>query len=129
MMSLPYRKICRNCKCGLEDHDVQMGSEERKKVGKLFEDTKYTGLIAKLKKDVLPPAPGNTGPLPTDAAVKKDAAPLLKVATYEWAPPVANPSLVMFTLTSLGAICLGGGHKKAIFHTEEPASSLANDVF
>ncbi|XP_023664693.1 testin [Paramormyrops kingsleyae] len=90
-----WRKICRNCKCGLEDHDVQMGSEERKKVGKLFEDTKYTGLIAKLKKDVLPPAPGSTAPLPTDAAVKKDAAPLLKVATYEWAPPVANPSLAV----------------------------------
>ncbi|XP_061896707.1 testin [Entelurus aequoreus] len=46
-----WRKICRNCKCGLAEHNVQMNSEENKKVGKLFEDTKYTGLIAKLKTD------------------------------------------------------------------------------
>ncbi|XP_033823725.1 testin [Periophthalmus magnuspinnatus] len=49
-----WRKICRNCKCGLTEHDVQMESEEDKKVGKLFEDTKYTGLIAKLKRDGIP---------------------------------------------------------------------------
>ncbi|KAA0724441.1 Testin [Triplophysa tibetana] len=54
-----WRKICRNCKCGLEDHDVQLESEEDKKVGKLFEDTKYTGLIAKLKRDGLPSYRGN----------------------------------------------------------------------
>uniref|UniRef100_A0AAQ4RCZ7 Testin n=1 Tax=Gasterosteus aculeatus aculeatus TaxID=481459 RepID=A0AAQ4RCZ7_GASAC len=49
-----WRKICRNCKCGLTEHNVQMNSEENKKVGKLFEDTKYTGLIAKLKTDGIP---------------------------------------------------------------------------
>uniref|UniRef100_A0A8C5EUU9 Testin n=1 Tax=Gouania willdenowi TaxID=441366 RepID=A0A8C5EUU9_GOUWI len=49
-----WRKICRNCKCGLTEHDVSMNSEENKKVGKLFEDTKYTGLIAKLKTDGVP---------------------------------------------------------------------------
>lgn len=49
-----WRKICRNCKCGVEDHDVQLETEENKKVGKLFEDTKYTGLIAKLKRDGIP---------------------------------------------------------------------------
>ncbi|XP_071387064.1 testin [Centroberyx affinis] len=54
-----WRKICRNCKCGLTDHDVQMNSEENKKVGKLFEDTKYTGLIAKLKTDGIPTYKGN----------------------------------------------------------------------
>ncbi|KAM7002234.1 testin isoform 1-T1 [Tautogolabrus adspersus] len=54
-----WRKICRNCKCGLTEHNVQMNSEENKKVGKLFEDTKYTGLIAKLKKDGLPSYKGN----------------------------------------------------------------------
>ncbi|KAI7812030.1 testin [Triplophysa rosa] len=54
-----WRKICRNCKCGLEDHDVQLESEEDKKVGKLFEDTKYTGLIAKLKRDGIPSYRGN----------------------------------------------------------------------
>ncbi|XP_054475721.1 testin [Anoplopoma fimbria] len=54
-----WRKICRNCKCGLTEHNVQMCSEENKKVGKLFEDTKYTGLIAKLKTDGIPSYKGN----------------------------------------------------------------------
>lgn len=36
-----------------------MNSEENKKVGKLFEDTKYTGLIAKLKTDGIPSYQGN----------------------------------------------------------------------
>ncbi|XP_032378828.1 testin [Etheostoma spectabile] len=54
-----WRKICRNCKCGLTEHNVQMNSEENKKVGKLFEDTKYTGLIAKLKTDGIPSYQGN----------------------------------------------------------------------
>ncbi|XP_075883322.1 testin isoform X3 [Nelusetta ayraudi] len=54
-----WRKICRNCKCGLTEHNVHMNSEEDKKVGKLFEDTKYTGLIAKLKKDGIPGYKGN----------------------------------------------------------------------
>ncbi|XP_031725707.1 testin [Anarrhichthys ocellatus] len=54
-----WRKICRNCKCGLTEHNVQMNSEENKKVGKLFEDTKYTGLIAKLKTDGIPSYKGN----------------------------------------------------------------------
>ncbi|XP_030642261.1 testin isoform X2 [Chanos chanos] len=86
-----WRKICRNCKCGIEDHDVQMTSEENKKVGKLFEDTKYTGLIAKLKKDGLPSYQTNMVTI-TSVAVpaKKDAA---KAVTYEWAPPVENQNL------------------------------------
>ncbi|XP_077373364.1 testin [Festucalex cinctus] len=54
-----WRKICRNCKCGLAEHNVQMNFEENKKVGKLFEDTKYTGLIAKLKTDGAPVYRGN----------------------------------------------------------------------
>ncbi|XP_014003300.2 testin [Salmo salar] len=54
-----WRKICRNCKCGLMDHDVQMNSEDNRKVGKLFEDTKYTGLVAKLKTDGAPTYKGN----------------------------------------------------------------------
>ncbi|XP_042352703.1 testin [Plectropomus leopardus] len=64
-----WRKICRNCKCGLTEHNVQMNSEENKKVGKLFEDTKYTGLMAKLKRDGIPGNKGNmvTITLPTSA--------------------------------------------------------------
>lgn len=38
---------------------MHLESEEDKKVGKLFEDTKYTGLIAKLKRDGIPSYTGN----------------------------------------------------------------------
>uniref|UniRef100_A0A3Q3JI58 PET domain-containing protein n=1 Tax=Monopterus albus TaxID=43700 RepID=A0A3Q3JI58_MONAL len=79
-----WRKICRNCKCGLTEHDVAMNSEEDKKVGKLFEDTKYTRLIAKLKTDGIPT---NLVPVPKDVP--------LKSVTYEWAPPVANKHLAV----------------------------------
>uniref|UniRef100_A0A3P9C7G7 Testin n=1 Tax=Maylandia zebra TaxID=106582 RepID=A0A3P9C7G7_9CICH len=86
-----WRKICRNCKCGLTEHDVAMNSEENKKVGKLFEDTKYTGLIAKLKTDGIPSYQGNmvtiTLPIPKDVP--------MKTVTYEWAPPVANKYLAV----------------------------------
>lgn len=55
-----------------------MNSEENKKVGKLFEDTKYTGLIAKLKKDGIPSYKGNmmtiTLPSPATAYVVPPSA-------------------------------------------------------
>lgn len=84
------RKICRNCKCSLADHDVQMNSADSKKVGKLFEDTKYTGLIAKLKTDGLPAYRSNVVILPSTGTVKD----VEKTSTFEWAPPVANQHLV-----------------------------------
>ncbi|XP_077453445.1 testin [Stigmatopora argus] len=94
-----WRKICRNCKCGLAEHNVQMNSEENKKVGKLFEDTKYTGLIAKLKTDGVPVYRGNAititlgGPatahtvLPGTAV---EAAPYVPTANVAFVPPVAG---------------------------------------
>ncbi|KAM9753637.1 testin [Menidia menidia] len=73
-----WRKICRNCKCSLTEHDVSMNSEENKKVGKLFEDTKYTGLIAKLKTDGIPRYQGNmvtiTLPAPATACTVPPSA-------------------------------------------------------
>lgn len=55
-----------------------MNSEENKKVGKLFEDTKYTGLIAKLKTDGIPSYKGNmitiTLPSPATAYVVPPSA-------------------------------------------------------
>lgn len=54
-----------------------MNSEENKKVGKLFEDTKYTGLIAKLKTDGIPGYQGNmtiTLPSPTTAQIVPPSA-------------------------------------------------------
>ncbi|KAL2094031.1 hypothetical protein ACEWY4_011343 [Coilia grayii] len=86
-----WRKICRNCKCSLEDHDVQMDSAENKKVGKLFEDTKYTGLIAKLKTGPFPADKSHNVSLPSTEPVKGPA----KMVTLEWAPPVTNKQLVV----------------------------------
>ncbi|XP_073687908.1 testin-like [Garra rufa] len=71
-----WRKICRNCKCGLEDHDVQLETEENKKVGKLFEDTKYTGLIAKLKRDGIPSYKGNQVVICIPTATVSTASPV-----------------------------------------------------
>ncbi|CAL8263713.1 unnamed protein product [Merluccius merluccius] len=90
-----WRKICRNCKCGLADHNVHMESEESKKVGKLFEDTKYTGLIAKLKTDGVPTYKGNTFTisLPSPASSYLDVP--MKCVTYEWAPPVVNKHMAV----------------------------------
>uniref|UniRef100_A0A3P9N377 Testis derived transcript (3 LIM domains) n=1 Tax=Poecilia reticulata TaxID=8081 RepID=A0A3P9N377_POERE len=86
-----WRKICRNCKCGLTEHDVSMNSEENKKVGKLFEDTKYTGLIAKLKTDGIPGYQGNmvtiTLPSPTTAYT----VPPMAVRYIELLPPEKRP--------------------------------------
>lgn len=52
---------------------MSMNSEENQKVGKLFEDTKYTGLIAKLKTDGIPGSQANmvtvTLPSPATACI------------------------------------------------------------
>uniref|UniRef100_A0A3B4EY30 Testin n=1 Tax=Pundamilia nyererei TaxID=303518 RepID=A0A3B4EY30_9CICH len=97
-----WRKICRNCKCGLTEHDVAMNSEENKKVGKLFEDTKYTGLIAKLKTDGIPSYQGNmvtiTLPSPATAYTVPPSAtstvvpPSARAVRYiELLPPEKRP--------------------------------------
>lgn len=98
--SLLCRKICRNCKCGLTEHNVQMNTEENKKVGKLFEDTKYTGLIAKLKKDGIPSYKGNmitiTLPSPATAHVippSASAALLPPAGPAGVAQPAAAPTV------------------------------------
>uniref|UniRef100_W5KWI3 Testin n=1 Tax=Astyanax mexicanus TaxID=7994 RepID=W5KWI3_ASTMX len=89
-----WRKICRNCKCGIEDHDVQLQTEESQKVGRLFEDTKYTGLIAKLKKDGVPSYRSNQVTISVTApAIAKTN--VVKAITYDWAPPGVNQSLAL----------------------------------
>ncbi|XP_066504875.1 testin [Hoplias malabaricus] len=92
-----WRKICRNCKCGIEDHDVQLQTEENQKVGRLFEDTKYTGLIAKLKKDGVPSYRGsqvtisiNTPAIGT--AVSVPAAATAATVSPTSPTPVASPA-------------------------------------
>ncbi|XP_035769198.1 testin isoform X1 [Neolamprologus brichardi] len=93
-----WRKICRNCKCGLTEHDVAMNSEENKKVGKLFEDTKYTGLIAKLKTDGIPSYQGNmvTITLPSPAT----AYTVPPSATSTVVPPSARAGSVSSSATA-----------------------------
>lgn len=91
-----FRKICRNCKCGQEEHDVLTSNEEDRKVGKLFEDTKYTTLIAKLKNDGIPMYKRNVMILTNPVPAKKNIS--INTVTYEWAPPVQNQTLVSQTL-------------------------------
>uniref|UniRef100_A0A8C2HLC1 Testin n=1 Tax=Cyprinus carpio TaxID=7962 RepID=A0A8C2HLC1_CYPCA len=91
-----WRKICRNCKCGVEDHDVQLETEENKKVGKLFEDTKYTGLIAKLKRDGIPSYRGNQVTISISAATVSTATPVpaasLIPGSSQFSAPSAQPA-------------------------------------
>lgn len=61
-----------------------MDTEENKKVGKLFEDTKYTGLIAKLKKDGIPSYNANMITITLPAP-----------ATAHVIPPSASSTLVL----------------------------------
>ncbi|KAG7278993.1 hypothetical protein CRUP_001934 [Coryphaenoides rupestris] len=84
------RKICRNCKCGLAEHNVHMESEESKKVGKLFEDTKYTGLIAKLKTDGIPSYKGNAVTISLPAPASSYLVPPASVATAVPPPSAAG---------------------------------------
>ncbi|NXL65534.1 TES protein, partial [Chordeiles acutipennis] len=86
-----WRKICRNCKCGQEEHDVLTSNDEDRKVGKLFEDTKYTSLIAKLKNDGIPMYKRNVMILTNPVQAKKNIS--INTVTYEWAPPVQNQTL------------------------------------
>lgn len=61
-------------------------------MGKLFEDTKYTTLIAKLKSDGIPMYKRNVMILTNPVAAKKNIS--INTVTYEWAPPVQNQALV-----------------------------------
>ncbi|XP_010881902.2 testin [Esox lucius] len=79
-----WRKICRNCKCGLAEHDVQMHSEDDRKVGKLFEDTKYTGLMAKLKTDGVPTYQSS------QVTLSVSASPAVATAV-PYSPPYGGP--------------------------------------
>ncbi|XP_054588723.1 testin isoform X2 [Nothobranchius furzeri] len=105
--------MCRNCKCGLAEHDVSMESEENQKVGKLFEDTKYTGLIAKLKADGIPGYQGNmmtiTLPSPATAYIIPPSASATAV------PPSSTSSFAYPAGASVGSghpagASVGSGH-------------------
>ncbi|XP_059392248.1 testin-like [Carassius carassius] len=87
-----WRKICRNCKCGVEDHDVQLETEENKKVGKLFEDTKYTGLIAKLKRDGIPSYRGNQVTICIPSATVSTATPVPAASFIPVSSQISAPS-------------------------------------
>lgn len=87
-----WRKICRNCKCGVEDHDVQLETEENKKVGKLFEDTKYTGLIAKLKRDGIPSYRGNQVTICIPATTVSTATPVPAASFIPGSSQISAPS-------------------------------------
>ncbi|XP_077425655.1 testin [Vanacampus margaritifer] len=97
-----WRKICRNCKCGLAEHNVQMNSEENKKVGKLFEDTKYTGLIAKLKTDGVPTYRGNAVTITLGGPAT--AHTVLPGTAHTVFPASANASVPHTTTAAAGSV-------------------------
>ncbi|ROL43974.1 Testin [Anabarilius grahami] len=101
--SCGHTKICRNCKCGVEDHDVQLETEENKKVGKLFEDTKYTGLIAKLKRDGLPSYRGNQVTFSIPAAAISTATPVSPSTFVPGSGQTSTPSTQSARAPPVGA--------------------------
>ena len=79
-----------------------MNSEENKKVGKLFEDTKYTGLIAKLKTDGIPRYQGNMVTITLPAP-----------ATAYTMPPSASSTVVQPSAAAGSAQPAGAGSGSA----------------
>ena len=75
-----------------------MISEENKKVGKLFEDTKYTGLIAKLKTDGVPSYRGNMVTISMPSS-----------GTAYIVPPGASSSSVVRPPATAGSVQPAGG--------------------
>lgn len=82
-----------------------MNLEENKKVGKLFEDTKYTGLIAKLKTDGIPRYQGNmvTITLPSPAT----AYTVPPMASSTMVPPSPTVAYAQPAVTSPGPVPIG----------------------
>uniref|UniRef100_A0A1A7XFP5 Testin n=1 Tax=Iconisemion striatum TaxID=60296 RepID=A0A1A7XFP5_9TELE len=112
-----WRKICRNCKCGLAEHDVSMDSEENQKVGKLFEDTKYTGLIAKLKTEGIPGYQGNMMTITLPSPATAYAVPTSASATV--VPPSSTASFSHPAGASVGS----GQPAGAFMGSGKPAGS------
>lgn len=122
------RKICRNCKCGLAEHNVHMESEESKKVGKLFEDTKYTGLIAKLKTDGIPSYKGNTVTISLPGPASSYLVPPASVATSVPHPSIAAPGTAPSSASTSVPFSGARGPGRALSDLP-PASAVPPPVF
>ncbi|NP_001107222.1 testis derived transcript-like [Rattus norvegicus] len=85
-----WRKICRNCKCGQEDHDILLSNDEDQKVGRLFEHTEYTNIITKLKSEGMPMFKHNVMAMTNPCTAEKK---FFNTGSYEWAPPVQRQEL------------------------------------
>ncbi|KAJ8261937.1 hypothetical protein GJAV_G00160200 [Gymnothorax javanicus] len=116
-----WRKICRNCKCGLEDHDVQLQSAEDRKVGRLFEDTKYTGLMAKLKKDGVPSLRGTMVTLP--AAVPVSAIPISRANASSVPASAAHASTVPANAAPASVVSTSATSAVGVPTKDAPAST------
>lgn len=85
-----------------------MNSEENKKVGKLFEDTKYTGLIAKLKKDGIPGYKGNAMTVTLSGPSTAYVVPPSASAAATVLPPAAAAGSVQPGRAAAGSAAPGG---------------------
>ncbi|XP_047658504.1 testin isoform X2 [Tachysurus fulvidraco] len=119
-----WRKICRNCKCGLEDHDVQLQSEENQKVGRLFEDTKYTSLMAKLKRDGVPSYQGSQLTITISTPAIGAAVPVAVAGTAGTVSPVYSQGVPGYDAPSVphkGAPTAAGHGAPAVHGQGAPA--------
>ncbi|XP_052027054.1 testin-like [Apodemus sylvaticus] len=87
-----WRKTCRNCKCGQEEHGILLSTDKVRKVRKLFEDAKYTNLFSKLKSDGIPTHKPNVMVLSNPVHAKENDS--VNPVTYEWTPSVQSKELV-----------------------------------
>ncbi|XP_075996113.1 testin [Genypterus blacodes] len=122
-----WRKICRNCKCSLTEHDVLMNSEENKKVGKLFEDTKYTGLIAKLKTDGVPTYRGNMVTISMPATAMAQVVPP-RAAAANAVPPKAAAASAVAPSGSASAVAPGTAAKPGVRAQAAAAAAYVTPV-
>nr|XP_034342044.1 testin-like [Arvicanthis niloticus] len=98
-----WKKVCRNCKCRPEEHDIFLSTEENQKVGRLFDDIKYTNLIAKMKSEGISVNKRNARIMTNPNDAKKNPSTNTvtyakkKVSTnnltYKWTPPFQNQAL------------------------------------
>nr|XP_033782236.1 LIM and cysteine-rich domains protein 1 isoform X1 [Geotrypetes seraphini] len=89
-----WRKICRACRCGAEDHSLSSDMEDDRKIGRLLTDSRYSNLTARLKgSDGVRIYKRNRMIITNPIVSRKD--PTFNTVTYEWAPPGLTQKLAI----------------------------------
>ncbi|NXN92910.1 LMCD1 protein, partial [Rhinopomastus cyanomelas] len=89
-----WRKICRSCKCGQEEHSLSSDAEDDRRVGRLLAGSRYAWLTARVKGGDGARIYKRNRMIVTNPIVsRKD--PTFDTITYEWAPPGLAQKLAM----------------------------------